>query len=326
VIEGNCRTVCLRELRKKYPDDDRWQMARAYKFPNNVDYQSIAIMLLDFHVAGKSEWDAYEQARLLWDLNRNHGMSYDALASHSQLQRNKLANMLAAYDLTQEYLVQNPDPENIKKYSYFQEAHKKREIRERLETAEFKKDLFRWIESSKLTDSRQIRGLPEILENAAARSALEERGFGAAYGVLVAGKPAMTSDLFAAVEQATERIKQAPLDEIKDLRRGNVEKINLLQDLSRALEDLAAMTDIELHPLPTVIAKRGGAVDEKYSDNARENNAIKAFVRIGISPEDAKNVLLSLSDPPRATELAGKTPEPKAEIRRTPRRAASTKR
>jgi hypothetical protein len=27
VVEGNCRTVCLRELHKKYPEDPRWQDA-----------------------------------------------------------------------------------------------------------------------------------------------------------------------------------------------------------------------------------------------------------------------------------------------------------
>ena len=47
--------------------------------------------------------------------------------------RNKLAQLLLAYGLTSDYLEANPDPLNVKKYSFFAEVAKKRDLKEKIE-------------------------------------------------------------------------------------------------------------------------------------------------------------------------------------------------
>lgn len=246
VVEGNCRTVCSRELVKMYPHDARFR-----RIPANVLLEAtqgqVDVMLVELHAAGKIQWDAYEQARMIAHLNKHHGKTWDWLAAHVRMARNKLAQLIFAYNLTDEYLQANPDPVNVKKYSLFAEAAKKKEIKERIqEDNRFKASFFAWIRDGKLTDNKQVRRLPAILGNEAAREALERQGFAEAYKVLVKDKPSMTSDLFAAIEDTTARLRSAPFDEIQDLKAGNVQKIVMLRDLHRAIQDIGTATNIQL--------------------------------------------------------------------------------
>jgi hypothetical protein len=246
VVEGNCRTVSYRELGKMYPHDARWRKIPAQVLPE-VTRQQIDIMLAELHVAGKIPWDAYEQARTVASLHHTHGMTYDWLSAHLRMPRNKLAQLLLAYQLTSEYLKANPDPGNVKKYSFFAEVVKKRELKEKLEQdPTFKEAFFAWIRDEKLTDNKQIRQLPLILASDATRKVLDQKGFKEAYEVLVKDQPAMSSDLFASVEAATEALKAAPFDEIQDLKNGNVQKIVMLRNLHRAIQDIATVAKIQI--------------------------------------------------------------------------------
>lgn len=246
VVEGNCRTVSYRELGKMYPNDPLWRKIPAQVLPA-VSRQQIDIMLAELHVAGKIPWDAYEQARTVASLHHTHGMTYDWLSAHLRMPRNKLAQLLFAYDLTSDYLKVNPDPLNVKKYSFFAEIAKKRDLKEKIEQdAAFKQAFFGWIRDEKLTDNKQIRQLPIILENDAARKMLDQKGFKEAYEVLIKDQPAMSSDLFASIEAATEALKAAPFDEIQDLKDGNIQKVTMLRNLHRAIQDIATVAKIQL--------------------------------------------------------------------------------
>jgi hypothetical protein len=154
---------------------------------------------------------------------------------------------LAACRLTDEYLKKNPDPGNVKKFSLFEEALKKKEVKTRIESdLKFKGQLFDWISDGKLSAALQMRVLPDILKNADACEALTKKGYDAAYKVIVKDKPAMTSDLFAAIENATEQVKSAPLEEIQALKSGDVVKITMLRNLHRAIQDLSAVSNVHL--------------------------------------------------------------------------------
>src|SRR6266480_438311 len=62
VVEGNCRTVVLREQRKKYSSDDRFKRVYVRVLPPNVTEEQISLLLGELHIAGKIEWRAYDQA------------------------------------------------------------------------------------------------------------------------------------------------------------------------------------------------------------------------------------------------------------------------
>jgi hypothetical protein len=75
---------------------------------------------------------------------------------------------------------------------------------------------------------------------------VDQKGFKEAYEVLVKDRPAMRSDLFASVEAATEALKAAPFDEIQDIQNGNVQKIVMLRNLHRAIQDIATVAKVQI--------------------------------------------------------------------------------
>jgi hypothetical protein len=134
---------------------------------------------------------------------------------------------------------------------------KKKELRTRLLSAsvrsllspssehDFQRAFFRWVSEQRLTDARQVRELPKILVNQQTVKALDTKGFEAAMDVLRHDDPALSSDLFAAVKNSTERLREAPMSDIQDLA-ANPAKLIMLRNLHRALEDLGTLAVVKL--------------------------------------------------------------------------------
>jgi hypothetical protein len=234
-------------LAEQYPGDDRFSSVPAQIFEANLTEEDVAVILADFHVAGKISWDAYEQAKHIHDLFHIHGKTYDWLSDHLRMGKSKISEYLAAYNATTQYLSIYPAPSNIKKFSLFHELVKKKVLRHKYdEGSEFKQSLHAWLEGGKITDPKQMRSLPDILESTEAVDALNRQGFDAAAKVLINNDPSLGSDLFHAVKSATEALKHAPASDIQDLKTGNAQKLIMLRNLKRGLEDLETLAGISL--------------------------------------------------------------------------------
>jgi hypothetical protein len=247
VREGNCRTVGCRHLLKQYPNDSRFSLMPAMIFDVDLTEEDLAVLLADMHVASKIRWDAYEQAKHVADLFHVYGKTYDWLSNHLRLSKSKINELLSAYRATTEFLTVHPAPGNIRKFSFFQELMKKRDLRERfVGDMQFKQKFHKWLAEELISDARQVRDLPTIFENPEATRALETKGFTEASRVLMRDDPSLESDLFSAIKAATERIKQAPASDIHDLKGGNAQKLIMLRNLHRAIDDLATLAGVKL--------------------------------------------------------------------------------
>jgi hypothetical protein len=247
VREGNSRTVCNRHLSEQHPGDERFASVPAHVFEQVLTEEDIAVILADLHVAGKIRWDAYEQAKHIHDLFHVYGKTYDWLSDHLRMSKSKISEHLAAYKATTDFLQVHPAPANIKKFSLFQELMKKKDLRERYdESDEFRQQVYRWLEKDRISDAKQMRSLPGILENSEATKALNSHGFDEAARVLIKNDPSLGSDLFHAVKTATEALKTAPASDIQDLKAGNAQKLIMLRNLKRSLEDISTLAGITL--------------------------------------------------------------------------------
>ena len=247
VREGNCRTVACRHLRDQHPGDTRFMTVPAMIFDVELTEEDLAVLLADMHVANKIRWDAYEQAKRVSDLFHIYGKTYDWLANHLRLSKSKIKELLQAYQATSEYLGLFPGQANIRKFSFFHEVMKKKDLRERFQTdLQFKQRFHKWLEDGRLTDSKQIRDLLTILQTPAALKALDEKGIDAAVRLLMQEDPSLESDLFAAVKNATEKLRSTPANDIQDLKAGHPQKTIMLRNLSRAIEDLATLAGVKL--------------------------------------------------------------------------------
>lgn len=246
VREGNSRTVAVRHVADQHPGNDRYTTIPAMVFDQEMTEDDLAVLLADMHVTGKIRWDAYEQAKHVWTLHNVHGKTYDWLATHLRLSKSKITQQLKAYKWTTDYLSENGDPRNIEKFQFFYELARKKDLDARYtEDLAFQQQFKRWLSDAKLSDSKQVRQLGAILENDQAARILDEEGWNSAASVLIREDPSLGSDLYDAVKRATEKLSKAPFDEIRDLAK-NKQKLLMLRNLHRAIEDLATQSDVTL--------------------------------------------------------------------------------
>jgi len=198
-------------------------------------------------VSGKIRWDAYEQAKHVSDLFNVYGKTYEWLSNHLRLSKGKIRELLEAYQAATEYLSLHPMPVNVKKFAVFHEVIKKKDLRQRFkEDSRFKQAFHKWVSEERINDSKQVRDLPVILGNPEAVKALERTGFEDAQKVLIRDDPSLQSEAFLAIKQATEKIKTLPADDIQDLKAGNPQKIVMVRNLYRAIEDVATLAGVKL--------------------------------------------------------------------------------
>jgi hypothetical protein len=247
VVEGNCRTVCLRELHKKYPEDTRFQFVYVQLLPAEVTDEQLTMLLGELHIAGRIEWRAFEQAEYVWKMNKIYGKTYDYLASHLRWSRSKLAQKIAAYEETKAYMQETGDPDGINRFSHFEEFMKKKELREaREQKPAVMKDFRRWVQEGKFPDAKDVRDLHDILEDSQALEAFEEGGARDAKQVLHKGDPSRGSNLWSTIDRAANELLQMPLVEIEDLKKGHESKVEKLRVLRAAIETVAQHAKLSL--------------------------------------------------------------------------------
>lgn len=245
VKEGNCRTVASRRLLAEYPSDGRFINIPAMVFQDNLSEECLAILLADMHVAGKIQWDAFEQAKYVYDLHTKFGKPYEWLAMNLRMSKSKIKHLLLSYQQTEDYLKKYPH-ESIRKFSRFVEALKKQVIRSKLLSDDtFKNQFYMWLREDKLTENHHIRELPKILENEEALERLNSGTFDDAYSVIIKNDPSLSSSLFGSVKTANDYLRKASITEINDLK-GDSKKIEMLQDLKNAIQNLASIAKVEL--------------------------------------------------------------------------------
>lgn len=247
VVEGNCRTVCLREINKKQPKDDRFQNVYVQILPPDFSEEQLFTLLGELHIAGKIEWRAYEQAEYVWRMSKQFGRSYDYLASHLRWSRSKIAQKIAAYEETKNYLTETSDPQGVNRFSHFEEFFKKKELRERRDDdPQFMKNFRKWVFEGKFPDAKDIRVFPDVLNNPRAMKEFDRRDIRAAERVLIESDPSRSSDFYWSVDQTTQQLLNTPLAEINELKNGNSAKVEKLRALYRALADVATTAGVIL--------------------------------------------------------------------------------
>ncbi|MGG5811829.1 hypothetical protein [Falsiroseomonas sp. CW058] len=248
VREGNCRTASSRKLRLSHPGDNRFDTIPAHIFDQQLTEEDVAIMIADVHVAKKISWDAYTQAKTTHELHRVHGKPYDWLTNHLRMSKSKVAEQLAAYDAMTAFLQVHSDPKYVSRFTLFHEMVRKKGLKELYDSDAdgFRARYFGWVAGGKIHDPRQVRTLEQIMKDPDAVKALDESGYDAAAQVLAGKDPTLGSDVFFQVKKATEALKNTPMSDVQDLKAGDPQKIILLRNLSRAIEDLATMAGVKV--------------------------------------------------------------------------------
>ena len=250
-VEGNSRLVCLQNLHAKYPRDPRWAQVPARILPRDVDPRHVALLLADFHVAGKIQWKAHEKAGQVYYMHDALGMSQEDIAVYLRTSGTAVARLLLAYGFMVNRFLKIDDgkyaKEGERKWSYFEEFFKQRALRAELnENASFGDDFCRWVGANRLAPA-DVRFLPNVLRNPDARRKLEEgtAGFSEVRKAVEAVEPEQGSEFFRLLAKVRDACRDAAhVKEILRIRTDEVARKRVL-DTYEALVDFMELADVE---------------------------------------------------------------------------------
>ncbi len=249
-VEGNCRVVCLQSLHEKDPKDLRWKKVPARILPKDVDPKEIAILLADFHVAGKIKWQPHEKAGQVYHMVNTLGMPQDDVAVYLRTSKSTVNRLLQAYSLMLDRFLkidgEKYGKEGERKWSYFEEFFKQKSLREELKASpEFGDDFCRWVGEERFPPV-MVRKLPLVLKNPDARKRFEKGApFAEAFKVAEATDPEQGSDFFKLLAKVREACTDAA--QIKDVLRIREDKVARQRVLAtyEALVGFMRLADVE---------------------------------------------------------------------------------
>jgi hypothetical protein len=247
VIEGNCRTVVYRRLRKTQPGESLWKNIPSRVLPDDIAERDVAILLGEMHVAGKNTWSAFEKAGHIYRMHRDFSLAQDEIAHRLRMSKSKVNQLIRAFETMKEkFLRKYPAPANIRKFSHFEEFYRSPQLRRWVDQDPAGEDDFvDWVGTGKLPQGIHVRELVAIVANADALKAMQDSGFLEAKRVLEEDDPSITSKLFKQMREMTEGLEQARIDDIGRVRKGkNVAAKKIVLDLQRALTHFVELCGI----------------------------------------------------------------------------------
>jgi hypothetical protein len=176
VIEGNCRTVCIRDLHHRYTADARWSHVPVRVFPETLSGRQIAIFLSDQHVSGKIPWKAHEQAGQIYRMHVEHGMSTVEIARYLRITAGKVETLYKAYEFMIDRFVRIDSGKYAQdgegKFSYFNSALNRKGIREAFAKDDnLANDFCHWVGNNRFPKSNDVVKLDKILNHPEAMNA-----------------------------------------------------------------------------------------------------------------------------------------------------------
>ncbi len=253
--EGNCRTVCIQSLRDKEPKNRAWRTVPARILPSDVDERQVAIMLADYHVAGKVSWNAHEKAGHVFTMEHDLGMSQDEIATYLRTSKSTVNRFLQAYKMMKERFLAIDDGkysnQGERTWSYFDEFFRQKDLKEALKNDNsFGDEFCRWVGDKRLPDAADVRELVSILKHANAakkfREAPAKSALLEAKRLVESVEPEQGSDFFKLLAKFRDSCTNAAqVKEILKIRTDKVARQRVI-DTYNALVDFMQLADVEL--------------------------------------------------------------------------------
>lgn len=255
--EGNRRVVALRKLKeavdRKEVDDfspDYFKRIPCEVLPKKITPTEMDLILAIYHVSGKKEWDALNKASHIYKLHQKQGFTYEDIAKHLGVSKATIKRALDAYEECQKYLQKYPkDPLGIRRFTYFDEFFKKTYLRKKaLMDRSLLDEFHEWLAAGKFKTHRDVRNLPEILEDPDAAKAIRKSHIDDALKTLYTKFPELSDPLWETVASTVNALRNMPRSEVHAL----------LEDSARGRLFMSLVKEVEAVKKDLERAKRGG--------------------------------------------------------------------
>lgn len=172
VVEGNTRLQIYKEFSIADPEGP-WNEIIAIVY-DNLPAEQIHAIRLQTHLVGPRDWDAFSKAKYLHQLSNIDKLPMAMIISFCGGKSAEIRKLIDAYtDMTKYYFKKAAEAgiePDVKEFSKFAELQN-RSIKEALVAHHFSEEHFaEWVVGGNIDNAQNVRKLPAILANPAARS------------------------------------------------------------------------------------------------------------------------------------------------------------
>jgi len=252
VLEGNRRIVCLRHLQAEAKkgelpniNKNAFDIVKCRIIPEGTTALEKQLFLAAVHVIGKQPWPAFNKAKQINDLYKVHNLTYDQLAKHLNMGKITVIRMMNSYEQTDKYgKTYSDDTGWYRKYSYFEELFKSRDLKEFTKLQKNIDKFAKWVYDEKFSDVRDVRWLGKILKDEDALHLFETKGFDIALELIKEKNPILKSKEFKQIQKTIDAIRSFPRKEliktIKDPRRREI-IMKLKEEIDSLVRDIESL-------------------------------------------------------------------------------------
>jgi hypothetical protein len=251
VIEGNTRLQIYKDFNDADPKSGLWKKIPSIVY-DNLDPVDIEGIRLQSHLVGPRDWDPYSKAKYLNQLYNIDKLPMSQIISFCGGKAGEIKKLIDAYNDMEKYYSSvekdgfEPDIRDFSKFSELQNVS----IITSLSLAGYtKKDFANWVIDGNIDNAMNVRKLPAILKNPAARAEFLKTNITKACESLTIDmgldQKFKNISYDSLAKELSGKIRNMPYSEIKSLRNdpNYAEKKSLLLDL---LDDLIGFkSDIE---------------------------------------------------------------------------------
>jgi hypothetical protein len=255
VFEGNTRLWVIREIKKDLennPDSftslEREELTQlidavpVHKYPD-ITSEERDSLLLEYHVAGKNDWPAFNQASHIYKLSREGKLTNDDIATRMRKSKSYVSQKLRAYQWFNEHRTVYPD-DDIKNFSFYEEAYK---IRKRLadngldlNTEEGMKIFQDMVHNESIARAIDVRELPNTLANPEFKEEIMQGNAGEALQRYREFDPAAFSPRFKSMQRLQIQLGKASVADMRQVKENKHFQdfvLGLAQELEQFVED-----------------------------------------------------------------------------------------
>ena len=250
VIEGNTRVAIYREFKENEEAGD-WDRIPALVRTNLPESEKNAIRL-QAHLVGPRAWDPYSKAKFLFELRKEHNLTWDQVVNYCGGNKKQLEDYIEAYiDMEKHYRKVIPDDGafDTNRFSAFVELQKSG-IKESILSAGFTYDDFaEWVHKRLIDPLNTVRKLPLFLKDEACKQAFLNRGAREAEKLLYSPKEEenlQAVSIRLLMETLLEKIRSLRWDELQILRDNPTsENTQLYLDLEDEIHDIRSQLGLD---------------------------------------------------------------------------------
>ena len=251
VVEGNTRLQIYKDFAKSDPEGP-WNEIPAVIY-ENLPMDEIHAIRLQTHLVGPRDWDAFSKAKYLHQLSEIDKMPIEKIISFCGGQKSEIIKYINTYNDMMEYYFPKAEEMDVdtdpRDYSKFEQMQRST-IQQAIVVNGYNKfDFAEWVINKNVDTAKNVRDLPEVLNDERARKVFLRSNISEAVKVLNANKKQETdlsgASIYELAAELTQKIKDIEYKEFKALKNdyNYEEKRDVLMKLKEQLDDLLA--DIE---------------------------------------------------------------------------------